>query len=104
MLSSSIELSSGNLRSHVGVAELVTGIWNRPETYQQEFVGVVGCNRTSSFVTNFITPTQTSSHPHKLHHTHTNFITPTQTSSHPHKLHHTHTNFITPTYSVPPLQ
>jgi len=38
-------LVSGNLGSHVGVVEKGTGIWNGPETYQQEFVGIMGCNR-----------------------------------------------------------
>ena len=37
-------LVSGNLRSHVGVAEKGTVIRNGLETYQQEFVGVMGCN------------------------------------------------------------
>ena len=37
-------LVSGNLRSHEGVG---TGIWNGPETYQYEFVGVMGHNSIS---------------------------------------------------------
>ena len=28
------KLGSGNLRSHVKVAEMITGIWNGAETYQ----------------------------------------------------------------------
>src|SRR5882724_3322677 len=35
---------SGNLRSHVGVVEMGTGIRNGPETYQYEFVGIMGHN------------------------------------------------------------
>ena len=37
-------LMSRNLRSHVGVVEIGSGIQNGPETYQYEFVGVMGCN------------------------------------------------------------
>jgi len=40
-------LVSGNLGSCVGVAEMGTGIWNRLETYQYEFVGITGCNNKS---------------------------------------------------------
>jgi len=40
-------LVSGNLGSCVGVAETGTGIQNGPETYQYEFVGVMGHNSIS---------------------------------------------------------
>ena len=39
------KFGSGNLRSQVGVAEIVTGIWKGLETYQSWFMGVTGCNR-----------------------------------------------------------
>ena len=37
-------LVSGNLRSHVGLVEMGTGIQNGLETYQYKFVGIVGHN------------------------------------------------------------
>jgi len=44
----------------VGVAEMGTGIQNGLETYQYEFVGVMGCNRIPS------SPLSRISHVHKL--------------------------------------
>jgi len=39
-------LVSRNLRSHVGVVEMGTGIRNGLETYQYKFVGIMGHNMT----------------------------------------------------------